>query len=135
MRSSAIMTFPGILILRSGLIFERLIINLIKLLKTVEIQRISGFRIKRIVKSDLVIIDEIGYTSIVRKEANLFFNLICKLYEKSSIIITSNKDFDSWAEMMGDEVMTTALLDRFLHLAKVYNLDGESYRLKGKEER
>lgn len=113
--------------------FER-IINLIKFLKTVEIQRASGFRIKRIVKSDLVIIDEIGYTPIERKEANLFFNLISELYEKSSIIITSNKGFDSWAEMMGDEVMTTALLDRLLHHAKVFNLDGESYRLKGKGE-
>ena len=111
--------------------FER-IINLIRLLKTVEIQRTSGFRINRILKSDLVIIDEIGYTPIERKEANLFFNLISELYEKSSIIITSNKSFDCWAEMMGDEVMTTALLDRLLHHARVYNLDGESYRLQGK---
>lgn len=111
--------------------FER-IVSLIKLLKTVEIQRTSGFRINRILKSELVIIDEIGYTPIERKEANLFFNLISALYEKSSIIITSNKSFDSWAEMMGDEVLTTALLDRLLHHARVYTLDGESYRLQGK---
>ena len=111
--------------------FER-ISNLIKLLKTVEIQRTSGFRINRILKSDLVIIDEIGYTPIGRKEANLFFNLVSELYEKSSIIITSNKGFDTWAEMLGDEVMTTALLDRLLHHARVFNLDGESYRLQGK---
>jgi DNA replication protein DnaC len=111
--------------------FER-ITNLIKLLKTVEIQRTSGFRINRILKSDLVIIDEIGYTPIGRKEANLFFNLVSELYEKASIIITSNKGFDTWAEMLGDEVMTTALLDRLLHHAKVFNLDGESYRLRGK---
>ncbi len=111
--------------------FER-IINLIKLLKTVEIQRTSGFRINRIMKSDLVIIDEIGYTPIERKEANLFFNLVSELYEKASLVITSNKSFDTWAEMMGDEVMTTALLDRLLHHARVFNLDGESYRLRGK---
>jgi DNA replication protein DnaC len=91
--------------------FER-IINLIKLLKTAEIQRTSGFRINRIMKSDLIIIDEIGYTPIERKEANLFFNLVSELYEKASLVITSNKSFDTWAEMMGDEVMTTALLDR-----------------------
>ena len=107
--------------------FER-IVNLIKLLKTAEIQRTAGFRISRILKSNLVIIDEIGYTPIERKEANLFFNLISELYEKSSIILTSNKSFDSWAEMMGDEVMTTALLDRLLHHARVFNLDGGSYR-------
>jgi len=123
----------GIRAVESGytVCFER-IINLIRLLKTVEIQRTSGFRIKRILTSDLVIIDEIGYTPIERREANLFFNLISELYEKSSIIITSNKSFDCWAEMMGDEVMTTALLDRLLHHARVYNLDGESYRLQGK---
>jgi DNA replication protein DnaC len=108
------------------------IVNLIKLLKTVEIQRTSGFRINRILKSDLVIIDEIGYTPIGRKEANLFFNLVSELYEKASIIITSNKGFEAWAEMLGDEVMTTALLDRLLHHARVFNLDGESYRLQGK---
>jgi DNA replication protein DnaC len=80
-----------------------------------------------ILKSDLVIIDEIGYTPIGRKEANLFFNLVSWLYEKSSIIITSNKGFDTWAEMLRDKVMTTAMLDRLLHHARVLNLDGESY--------
>lgn len=108
--------------------------NLIKLLKTAEIQRSSAFRINRIMKSSLFIIDEIGYTPIDRKEANLFFNLISELYERSSIIITSNKGFDQWSEMMGDEVMTTAMLDRLLHHAKVYSIKGESYRItKGKE--
>ncbi len=113
--------------------FER-VTNLIKLLKTAEIQRKAQFRINRLMKSDLVIIDEIGYTPIERKEANLFFNLVSELYEKSSIIITSNKSFDSWAEMMGDEIMTVALLDRLLHHSQVFNLDGESYRIKGKEK-
>ena len=81
-------------------------------------------------KSNLVIIDEIGYTPIEKKEANLFFNMISELYEKSSIILTSNKSFDVWAEMMGDNIMTTALLDRLLHHAKIFNLDGDSYRIK-----
>jgi len=109
--------------------FER-IVNLIKILKTAEIQRSSGFRVKRILKSDLVIIDEIGYTPIDRKEANLFFSLISELYEKQSIIITSNTSFDGWAEMLGDSVLTTALLDRLLHHARIFTLDGESYRIK-----
>lgn len=124
----------GIGAVKSGytVCFER-IINLIKLLRTVDIQRTAGFRINRILKSDLIIIDEIGYTPIERKEANLFFNLISELYEKASIIITSNQGFESWAEMMGDEIMTTALLDRLLHHAKVFNLTGDSYRLKDKE--
>jgi len=114
--------------------FER-VTNLINLLKTSEIHRKSKFRINRILKSDLVIIDEIGYTPIERKEANLFFNLISELYEKSSIIITSNKEFNSWAEMMGDKIMTVAMLDRLLHHAKLFNLNGESYRLKKRKEK
>lgn len=113
--------------------FEK-IVNLIKLLKTQEIQRTAGFRINRILRSDALIIDEIGYTPIDRREANLFFNLVSELYEKKSIILTSNKGFDMWAEMMGDGVMTTALLDRLLHHARVYNLDGESYRIRKRKE-
>ena len=109
--------------------FER-IVNLVELLKRAQVQRRAGFRINKILKADLVIIDEIGYTPIERKEANKFFNLISELYEQTSIIITSNKGFDSWAEMMGDDVMTTALLDRLLHHGKVFNLDGESYRIR-----
>ena len=113
--------------------FER-IANLIKLLKTAEVQKTSEYRVRRIMKSDLVIIDEIGYTPIEKREANLFFNMISELYEKASLIITSNKSFESWAEMMGDSIMTTALLDRLLHHAKVFNLDGESYRIKKSEK-
>jgi DNA replication protein DnaC len=109
--------------------FERMT-NLIKLLKTSEIQRGSVFRLNRILKSQLVIIDEIGYTPIEKKEANLFFNLISELYEKASVVITSNKGFNEWAEMMGDPVMTTALLDRLLHHSKIFNLDGPSYRIQ-----
>jgi len=114
--------------------FER-IANLIKLLKTAEIQKTSEYRIRRIMKSNLIIIDEIGYTPIEKREANLFFNLISEMYEKLSIIVTSNKSFDSWAEMMGDSVMTTALLDRLLHHGRIFNLDGESYRIKNQKKK
>jgi len=113
--------------------FER-IANLIKLLKTAEIQKTSEYRIKRIMKSSLVTIDEIGYTPIEKREANLFFNMISEMYEKLSIIVTSNKSFDAWAEMMGDSVMTTALLDRLLHHARIFTLDGESYRIKNQNK-
>lgn len=113
--------------------FER-VASLIKILKMADIQRKAGFRVNRILKADLIIIDEIGYTPIERKEANLFFNLISELYEKASVIITSNKRFDEWAEMMGDEVMTVAMLDRLLHHSKVFNLSGESFRIQKEEE-
>lgn len=113
--------------------FEK-ITNLVKLLKTSEIQKTSEYRIRRIMKSNMVIIDEIGYTPIEKREANLFFNMISEMYEKLSIVITSNKSFDAWAEMMGDSIMTTALLDRLLHHARIFNLDGGSYRIKNQRE-
>lgn len=74
--------------------FER-VTNLIKLLKTAEVQKTSEYRIRRIMKSDLVIIDEIGYTPIEKREANLFFSMISELYEKVPLIVTSNKSFES----------------------------------------
>ena len=108
--------------------FERMS-NLVRLLKTGELHRASAFRINRILKAHVLVIDEIGYTPIERKEANLFFNLVSELYERASVIITSNKGFEHWAEMMGDEIMTTAMLDRLLHHAHIYSLDGDSYRV------
>lgn len=113
--------------------FERMT-TLIKLLKTVDVQRSSVFRLNRIMKSDLIIIDEIGYTPIEKKEANLFFNLVSDMYEKTSVLITSNKGFQDWAEMMGDPIMTTALLDRLLHHSSIFNLSGESYRIQNLKE-
>jgi len=112
--------------------FER-IVDLMKLLKNHSVERKSAFRINRILKSDVFIIDEIGYTPIDRREANLFFNMIGEIYEKASVIVTSNKGFDEWSEMMGDEIMTAALLDRLLHHSKIFTLSGESYRLKSKK--
>jgi DNA replication protein DnaC len=110
-------------------VFERMS-NLVRLLKTGEIHRASAFRINRIMKAHVLVIDEIGYTPIDRKEANLFFNLVSELYERTSIIITSNKGFDEWAEMMGDEIMTTAMLDRLLHHVRIFSMDGDSYRVQ-----
>ena len=117
--------------LRTGytVCFEKMT-HLIKLLKTIDIQRASAFRINRILKSNLLIIDEIGYTPIDKKEANYFFNLISELYERNSVIITSNKPFEDWAEMLGDQIMTTALLDRILHHAHIFSIAGDSYRIR-----
>ncbi len=60
--------------------------------------------------------------------------MISEMYERSSVIITSNKRFDDWAEMMGDEVMTVAMLDRLLHHSRVFNLSGKSFRIQKEKE-
>lgn len=80
----------------------------------------------------LLIIDEIGYLPIERQGANLFFQLISRRYEKGPMILTSNQAFGSWAEVFGDRVIATAVLDRVLHHAITLNIRGNSYRLKDK---
>jgi DNA replication protein DnaC len=68
-----------------------------------------------------------------KHEANLFFQLINKLYGQASIIITSNKGPEDWGELLGDPAITTAILDRIVHKCEVLNLDGDSYRLKHRQ--
>ncbi len=79
---------------------------------------------------ELLIIDEIGYLDIQKESASLFFRLISKRYEKSSTIITSNKPFEEWADIFGDEVIATAILDRLLHHSYPFLINGDSYRVK-----
>jgi DNA replication protein DnaC len=79
---------------------------------------------------ELLIIDEIGYLDIQKESASLFFRLISKRYEKSSTIITSNKPFQEWNDVFGDEVIATAILDRLLHHSYPFLIDGPSYRMK-----
>ncbi|KYO66714.1 IS21-like element helper ATPase IstB [Thermovenabulum gondwanense] len=78
----------------------------------------------------LLIIDEVGYLPLDDLGANLFFQLISARYERGSIILTSNKGFGEWGELMGDTVLATAVLDRLLHHAHIINIRGNSYRLK-----
>lgn len=108
--------------------------NLVHVLKTVEISKKSQSRINWIKKCELLIIDELGYLPVSRPEANLFFALISELYEKSSVIITSNKGFEGWAELLGDKVLATALLDRLTHRCQILHLADESYRLAHRKE-
>ena len=109
--------------------FEKMV-NLVKILDNAETERTAGFRLKNLKKAQLIIIDEIGYTPISRSQANRFFTFISDTYETSSVIFTTNKEITDWAEMMGDPVLTTALLDRILHHANCYSFRGESFRLK-----
>jgi DNA replication protein DnaC len=83
----------------------------------------------------LLVIDEFGYVKFTEKQANLFFQIINKKYELSSIIITSNLSFTKWKEVLNnDEALTTAILDRLIHHSHLINVTGESYRLKQKRE-
>ena len=81
----------------------------------------------------LLIIDEIGYLPMGREQANLFFQVVTKRYERGAMILTSNLTFGSWDQALaGETVLTAAMLDRLLHHASVVQISGESYRLKDK---
>lgn len=88
-------------------------------------------RSKRYLNSALLVIDEVGFRPLDRAEANLFFRLVSARYEKGSIILTSNKHVRDWPEIFaGDEILTTAILDRLLHHVHIIHIDGRSYRLR-----
>jgi len=112
--------------------FEK-IENFFDILAKADYERGAGFRLKNIKKAQLVILDEIGYSTITRDQANRFFCFISDAYEKRSIVFTTNKEIPEWVEMMGDPVLTTAMMDRILHHARCFSLQGESYRLKHPE--
>jgi DNA replication protein DnaC len=107
--------------------------SLIQTLRTAEINRYSKTRLTRIRRAHLVVIDEVGYLPIERTDANLFFQLISELYEQASIILTSNKGFEEWAELLGDPALTTAILDRLTYRCDVITLEGKSYRLENRK--
>ena len=107
--------------------------ELIQLLKTQEFAHKSQVQLKRLQSSDLVIIDDLMYMAMDQREANLFFQLVNHLYERSSIILTSNKSPDQWSELMGDQGITTAILDRLLHRVEVIHMNGDSYRMKSRQ--
>ncbi len=89
-------------------------------------------QLQLLVYPKVLILDEMGYLPMSREEASLFFRLLCRRYEKASIIVTSNKSFVDWGEIFNDQVLATAILDRLLHHSTTINIKGESYRLKEK---
>jgi hypothetical protein len=92
-----------------------------------------GARLATLGRLDLLILDELGYLPMDPRRANLFFQLISRLYEHGSVILTSNKPFEEWGAIFGgDDVIAGAVLDRLLHHCHVIAINGPSYRTKDK---
>jgi DNA replication protein DnaC len=97
--------------------------------------RLADFIHRQVMGPRLLIIDEIGYLPLGRDQANLFFQVVAKRYEKGSLLLTSNLPFGQWDQAFaGDTTLTAALLDRLLHHAHVIQIKGDSYRLKDKRK-
>ncbi len=98
-------------------------------------ERLQGYFNRAVIGPRLLVVDEIGYLPFGREEANLFFNVVAKRYERGSMILTSNLPFAQWASAFADDqTLTAALLDRLLHHAHIVQISGESYRLKDKRK-
>lgn len=84
----------------------------------------------KIVTTDLLIIDELGFKKVPASGLDDFFEIIRQRYEKGSIIITSNRSFEDWGQILGDAVMASAIIDRIVHHASIIKITGNSYRVK-----
>jgi DNA replication protein DnaC len=92
-------------------------------------------RLKSLSPVSLLVIDEVGYVPLDKTGADHLFQVIARRYETGSIVLTSNKAFTEWGNILGgDSVVASAILDRLLHHSVVFNIKGESYRLREKRD-
>jgi DNA replication protein DnaC len=86
--------------------------------------------LRRLERYQVLVVDEVGYLPLERQAANLLFALVSRRYERGSIIVTSNRGFEQWGEILGDAMVAAALIDRLVHHATMIALKGKSYRLR-----
>ena len=107
--------------------------EILNILKMKDFTRTALADYKRLLKANLIVIDDIMLFPVDKNQAVNFFHFINQLYENTAFIITTNKMPAEWAKMLDDQVLATALLDRLLYHCEVINLTGKSYRMKNRK--
>ncbi len=105
-----------------------------QLLESREDRQLERFH-KHLERLELVVLDELGYVPFSKAGAELFFEVISRAYERTSLIVTTNLPFESWTEVLGSERLTGALLDRLTHRVHILEANGESFRFRDAKRR